>query len=177
MSWKLYTTLTIASLRFGIAACFGPFSTNKINDQLETISHLLEILACLKQSYALHPHFLTNTYGDTKGYLRSHLSEQNWLLLVSIMESSHKFRLQTSANPELVKAPQLVDLFYLVNNHLLRKWLKYRWGGYDLLIPFRATIATFGHPDNQLINFVYFSQYVDYQRYLKITSFTRKGIV
>ena len=45
------------------------------------------------------------------------------------------------------------------------------------IIPFRAIIVTFGYSNDQYFNYFDFCQTNDYQHYLKITSFTRKGII
>ena len=88
MIWKLYRMIALLSCQHVLSACFGRYASWQIDTQVEDIDQLIRLINCINQYQNLHPNFAKDQYGSVEGFVRTHLSEQDWIVLVQILEPS-----------------------------------------------------------------------------------------
>jgi len=81
--WKLFV-LTARQSAYALRAVFMRMDEGQqLTEEEENIDKLQHVLTHIEQFNNMHPHYARHRYGDLAGYLRQHLSEEEWQLYYS----------------------------------------------------------------------------------------------
>ena len=86
-SMSIFWKLSILSARqavYALRAAFGRTDgRSQLADEENNVDKLQHVLTRIDQFNNMHPNYARHEYGDLAGYLRRHLSEEEWQLYYS----------------------------------------------------------------------------------------------
>ena len=79
MIWKLYVKSVKTFLRSCSATCFSRDSA-RAEAEFAELDRVSRVIRAVRQCQNTHPAFVKHLYGDLNGYLKQHLSDEDWSL-------------------------------------------------------------------------------------------------
>ena len=79
MIWKLYVKSAKVFLRSCSATCFNRDSA-RAKAEFAELDRVSRVIRAIRQCQNTHPAFVKHLYGDLNGYLKQHLSKEDWSL-------------------------------------------------------------------------------------------------
>lgn len=98
MIWKLYVKSAKIFLRSCSATCFSRDSA-RAEAEFAELDRVSRMIRAIRQCQNTHPAFVKHLYGDLNGYLKQHLSHEDWSLWAQLNE----------AKPESTQTPPLTN--------------------------------------------------------------------